>query len=133
MRIILSCLVGLAVLAVLALSGAMTATDLAHPFWLMSASQASGAGGVVLAAGLLWLQGSRAGLAKVLGWAALVLLPLSALVTWRAARVFIDSADFQPLAGKLWFLGYHALAGLIVLTVAWGVARVLWPQPASGA
>lgn len=122
MRIVLPPIAGVAVLALLWLSGAMAAADLAHPFWQTRATLAGGGAGAAVALGLLALAGRRGRRLRVLLATALIGLAAAGLVTWRAARVFIDSPDFEPLAGKLWFLGYHTLAALIVIAIALALA-----------
>ena len=118
MSYILAPVGGVAVLAALVSGGAMTGADLAHPFWQARASVTGGAIGAVLAIGLVWLAARRPGSLRIVSAGALLALPASLAVTWRAARTFIDSADFEPLAGRVWFLGYHAVAALVVLGAA---------------
>ena len=124
MNTIISPLAGAVILGLLVLSGAMAAADLAHPFWQGRATLAGGGAGMVIAALAAWPAGRRGRLLRGLRVTALIALVVALLVTWRAARVFIDSADYQPLAGTVWFFGYHALAALIVIAVALAVAGV---------
>ena len=121
MGIVLPPLSGAVVLALLVLSGAMAAADLAHPFWQTQATLAGGGAGVVISLLPAWAAQRRGRLPRWLPIAGLTGLAAALVVTWRAARVFIDSADYQPLAGKIWFFGYHALAALIVITIALAV------------
>ena len=131
MPILLSCLSGCAVLAALVLSGAFAAIEFSHPFWQMRASLTGGAVGAILAAGLLWLIRRKPSLSRVMGSAVGVALGVAGFVTWRAARKFIDSDDFEPLAGQIWFLGYHISAALIVAFVALIAIRRLRQQDIS--
>jgi hypothetical protein len=118
MRLALPPVFGAALLAVLWLSGAMSAADLAHPYWQTRGTLTGGAAGMVAALALLAVARGRARRLRVLLVTGLAALGVALVVTWRAARTFIESADFEPLAGKVWFLGYHALAALIVVAVA---------------
>jgi len=122
MKTVLPPAAGAVVLALLWSSGAMATADLAHPFWQTRATMAGGFAGAAIALGLAWFAGRRERVSRGLPAAGAVALAAALLVTWRAARIFIDSADFQPLAGKVWFLGYHVLAALVVITVALAVA-----------
>lgn len=129
MPIILSCLSGIAVLALLVISGGMAASDLAHPFWVQKASVIGAVAGGTLSAALLWLVARKPGMkSAVTSGVALALIAI-VLMTWRAARKFIDSADFEPVAGKLWYLGYHMLAALIVAFAALLVIRFFQREP----
>lgn len=109
----------LALLALAQMTGLIRALDLAHPFWALKATLIGAGIGGLLAAGLFWLD--RRALSAIAAIGFLVAL----ITTWRAARIFIDSADYEPLAGKVWFLGYHVTAALFVAVAALGLARVL--------
>ena len=124
MPILIACLSGIAVLAVLVLCGIISAADLAHPFWQQKASSVGGLCGLVLSGVVLWLTTSRPGLIRSVTISVALALMIALLVTWRAARKFIDSADFEPVASQIWFLGYHALAALIVAFTSLLVIRL---------
>lgn len=115
---LLPSLLGLAMLALLVIVGLFSATELAHPFWQTRAALTGGLAGAVLAFTLTWLSETRPGLARTLGAALGLALSVAIFVTWRAARTFIDSADYEPMAGQVWFLGFHVMAALIVALVA---------------
>ncbi|MFK7938322.1 MAG: hypothetical protein AB8B82_03015 [Roseovarius sp.] len=118
MTLLIACSVGVAVLAALVLSGGMAALDLAHPFWQTKASITGALVGCVLSAGLIWITEAQRRYARTVAMGVGVLLAGVGFVTWRAARTFIDSAEYEPTAGQIWFFGYHALTALVVLFVA---------------
>lgn len=118
MPILIACISGLGLLAALVFSGAMALADLSHPFWQTKASVTGGLIGCILAAGLSWITGMRRRMARRSATVFALVLIAALLVTWRAARRFIDSADYEPLAGQVWFYGYHLLCAMIVATVA---------------
>ena len=124
MTFILALAGGVAVLAALVSGGTMEAAELAHPFWQTRATLAGGGAGVLLAAGALWLDRRRPGAGRAMIAGAILALMGALWVTWRAARAFITAAEFEPVAGQVWFLGYHAVAALVVLSVALAVARL---------
>jgi len=124
MTLFLALLGGMAALAALVSGGAMAAADLAHPFWQTQATLNGGGAGVILAAALLWLSRGRPGAGRAMAAGAGLSLAAALWVTWRAARIFISSAEFEPMAGRVWFLGYHAVAALVVLTVAMTIGQL---------
>ncbi|WP_371229127.1 hypothetical protein [Roseovarius sp. 2305UL8-3] len=128
MRILFACLCGVAVLAVLVLSGLLAAVELTHPFWQTRASLTGGVVGVMLGGGLLWITGSKPALARTMAWSMGISLGIVLFITWRAAQTFITSADFEAAAGELWFLGYHLVAATLVALVALIVAQRM-PAP----
>ncbi len=128
MRILFACLCGVAVLAVLVLTGLLATVDLTHPFWQTRASLTGGMVGVMLGGGLLWITGSKPALARTMAWSMSMALAAVLFITWRAAQTFINSADFEAAAGELWFLGYHLVAATLVALVALVVAQKL-PAP----
>ncbi len=122
---VIALLAGLVGLAALHVTGLIQAWDLSHPFWHLRATLTGAAGAVVVGLAVFWITGRWPRLGTGLTILLVVALPVAAYVTWRAARVFIDSADFEPAAGQVWFMGYHATAALIVLTVAVLVYRAV--------
>ncbi len=123
MRILFACLSGVAVLAVLVLSGLMAMAELTHPFWQTRASLTGGMVGAMLGGGLLWVAGGKPTLARTMAWSMGMSLAVVLFITWRAARIFITSADFEAAAGQLWFLGYHLVAATLVALIALIVAQ----------
>lgn len=118
MRIAFACLSGAAVLAFLVLTGLLSAAQLTHPFWQTRASLTGGVVGVMLGGGLLWMTDSKPALARTMAWSMGMALAVVVFITWRAARTFITSAEFEAAAGELWYLGYHLVAAFLVALVA---------------
>ncbi len=118
MRIVIPCLIGIASLAALVLSGAIAAADLSHPFWQTRASLTGGLIGTLFSGGLIWITGASGHHARTIAIALGVALLAILYVTWSAARMFIDSANYEPAAGQMWFVGYHISSALIVAVVA---------------
>lgn len=110
--------VAVGLMALLHVAGTMQALNLSHPFWHAKATLIGTGAGLVLTVGLCWLGGVAPGPARMLEVLSLIALPVALAVTWYAARIFINSADYEPFAGKVWFLGYHALVALLVVAVA---------------
>ena len=124
MPILFACATGVAVLTVLVLTGAMAAMDLSHPFWQTRASLIGGGVGLLVAAALLWIMRFRHGLLRHMVSGAALALSVVVYFTWRSARIFIDSADYEAAAGQMWFLGYHMTCALLVAFVALLVASL---------
>ena len=110
--------VALGLVLVLHLSGVIKSQNLSHPYWHIQATMIGAAIGVALTVGLCWLGGAAPRLARVLRWVAILDLPVALGVTWWAAQTFINAADYDPIAGKIWHLGYHAFVALLVTVVA---------------
>ena len=110
---------------VLHLSGVIKAQNLSHPFWHVKATMIGAGVGVVLTVGLCWLGSAAPGAAKLLRRLAVIGLPVALGVTWYAARYFINSDDYEPVAGKFWYFGYHVSVALFVAVVATYLARVI--------
>ncbi len=118
MRIAIACLAGVITLAALVLSGAIAAADLSHPFWQIRASLTGGLIGALFGGGLIWITGTSDHHARTFAIALGLALLATLYVTWSAARMFIDSANYEPAAGQMWFIGYHIVCALIVAVVA---------------
>jgi len=96
-------------------TGVMSKLNLSHPFWETKATLVGAAIGLVLAFGIVALRGRAGCFVNGVLFAALL---LSFAVTWRAARFFINSPDYEPLAGQIWFFGYHAFVATLVAVLA---------------
>ena len=122
---LIALLAGLVVLAALHVTGSIQTWDLSHPFWHLRATLTGAGAAVILTLGLFWTGARWPRIATGLTAGLVIALPVAAYVTWRAARTFIDSADFEPAAGQVWFMGYHVTAALIVICTALVTARLL--------
>lgn len=121
---IIALAVALGLVFILHLSGVIKSQNLSHPFWHVQATMIGAGIGVVLTVGLCWLGGVAPGAATILRRLAVLGLPVALAVTWYAARYFINSADYEPLAGKVWYLGYHLSVALFVAVLATYLARI---------
>ena len=65
------------------------------------------------------------GLSRVLKLLMWIGFPVALITTLYAARTFINSADYEPLAGKIWFFGYHATVAFFVALVATVLPRLM--------
>lgn len=126
MPLLIACASGVAVLAVLVVSGVMASADLSHPFWQTKASVTGALIGAALGAGLIWITNASGRASRYIAAVLGLCLAVALGVTWRAARIFIDSAAFEPVAGQVWFFGYHALCALIVAVVALLITAWRW-------
>lgn len=80
--------------------------------WYPNATIIGGLIGLVIALILIKLNRNKLNVAIIL------LLTIAASITYYYARVFIDSANFEPEAGYNWFLGYHVTMALLVPSLA---------------
>ena len=122
---IIALVVALGLVFVLHLSGVIKSQNLSHPFWHVQATMIGAGIGVLLTVGLCWLGGVMPGLARGLRWLCIVGLPVSLAVTLWAANAFINAEDYDPVAGKLWFLGYHAVVTFFVAVISTYLPRIL--------
>lgn len=117
--------VALALVFVLHLTGVITSHGLSHPFWHVQATMVGAGIGVAFTVGLCWLGGRSPGGARVLRWLCVLGLPLCLGVTWYAARYFINPAEYEPVAGQVWYLGYHATVALFVAVIGAYLPRLM--------
>lgn len=122
---IIALVAALGLVFILHLSGVIKSQNLSHPFWHVQATMTGAGIGVVLTVGLCWLGGRAPGTAKLLRRLAVIGLPVALAVTWYAARYFINSADYEPVAGQFWYFGYHLSVALFVTVAATYLARVI--------
>ena len=120
----------LLVLAILSFTGIFADYSLSHPFWQSKATLVGGAIGIVLTLILFWVFNRWQSVSSMFSMLAGIMFVASIFTTWYFARVFIDSAVFEPLAGKIWFFGFHVLVALFVPVVALIIRKFM---PASNA
>lgn len=89
--------------------------------WYGKATLIGGAIGIILALGANRLN------KNTLNMALIALFAITVTVTYYYARIFIDSADFEPTAGFAWYIGYHIGVALFVPTAAYILQKTL-PQ-----
>ncbi|MBL1419655.1 MAG: hypothetical protein COC24_004015 [Alphaproteobacteria bacterium] len=92
--------------------------------WYGKATLIGGAGGIILTLGAYWFDKNRLNITLI------ALFAITTAVTYYYARIFIDSADFEPTAGFVWYIGYHIGVALFIPTVAYILQKIL-PQSAS--
>ncbi|MFD1160673.1 hypothetical protein [Roseovarius aestuarii] len=122
---IIALAVALGLVLILHLTGVIKANDLSHPFWHVQATMIGAGLGVALTVGLCWLGGRAPGLAKLLRRLCILGLLVALGVTLYAARYFINSADYEPVAGRIWYLGYHATVALFVMLIGTYLPRLI--------
>lgn len=122
---IIALVVALGLVLVLHLSGVIKAQELSHPFWHVQATMIGAGIGVALTVGLCWLGGLTPGLARALRWLCILGLPVVLILTWWAAQTFINAEEYDPVAGKIWYLGYHGLVALFVVVVGTYLPRLM--------
>lgn len=120
----------LLILTVLSVTGIFADYSLSHPFWQTKATLIGGAIGVAITLLLFWVFNRWKSVSSMLSILVGILFAVSIFTTWYFARVFIDSAVFEPLAGKIWFFGFHVLVALFVPAIALTVRKFM---PASNA
>ncbi|PCI86416.1 MAG: hypothetical protein COB24_09630 [Hyphomicrobiales bacterium] len=92
--------------------------------WYGKATLIGGAGGIILALAAYWFNKNSLNITLI------ALFAITAAITYYYARIFIDSADFEPTAGFVWYIGYHIGAALFIPTAAYVLQKIL-PQSAS--
>ncbi len=74
--------------------------------------------GLALTVAICWIGAHAPGPTRAVKLLMFIAFPVALIVTLYAARTFINSADYEPLAGKIWFFGYQATVALFVALVA---------------
>lgn len=92
----------------------------AHPAWAVQTGAVGAAGGAAAFVGLR-LAGLRPGAVMLLGGLALV---ASALAVHFGKTAFAASYAENALAGRVWYLGWFAVAGAVCLALSGALARV---------
>jgi len=115
---ILSVAAALFLLAMLHVTGLVTVSNLSHPYWHVKATLVGDTIGVVVTIFLFWLIEHRPALVRVVIIVMAVAFPICLFITWYSAHIFIQSADFEALAGQVWHKGYQILVALFVPLVA---------------
>ena len=121
----ISILMGLAILALLNVLGVVAALDLAHPYWHMRATLTGAGIGLAVLLIVFWLVDNLRPLAFLLGYLMILALPVALITTFFAARSFINAEDYLYTASRIWFIGYHVSATLLVVVPALIVASYL--------
>ena len=125
MKNLISLAGALLLLAILQMFGLFSKYSLSHPFWEMRATLVGGGIGVVLSLILLYAFARWRPVFPMLTMLVSVLFVICISVTWYFARVFINSEVFEPLAGKIWFFGFHGLVALFVPLVTVTIRKLL--------
>ncbi len=122
----LAAIVGaLALIVVLNQVGLIARFNLSHPFWHVDATVLGASIGLGLAIVLFLLRSRSRVNAWRLGFVFAIVLLAAIFATWRAGNVFINSDNFEPLAGQVWFFGYHAMVALFVPVAAYFLRHLL--------
>lgn len=93
--------------------------------WYGKATLIGGAVGIIIALAVQWLSGRNPVLAK---WLPILLFTdflIVSGITYYFARIFIDSADFEPTAGFVWYIGYHIGVALFIPVAAIVLQKIL--------
>jgi len=115
MKYIAFILGALAIVAGLHFSGLLDKTILTHPFWRENVTLYGSLIGAVLASLMFWIGWHKPRLGRAIGVLSGGILLISLGVTLYAAKVFIDSADFEALAANVWHKGaYTVFASAVV-------------------
>ncbi len=125
MKNLISLAGALLLLAILQMFGLFSKYSLSHPFWEMKATITGAGIGVVISLILLYASARWRSIFPMLTTLVSVLLVICIAVTWYFARVFINSEVFEPLAGKIWFFGFHGLVALFVPLVTVAIRKFL--------
>lgn len=99
--------------------------------WYGKATLIGGIIGVILTLGLNWLNTKNPIFAK---WAPMLIITdflMAVGFTYYFARIFIDSADFEPQAGFIWYIGYHIAVALFVPAATYVLQKILPQSPRS--
>ena len=113
-------LFALAVVAGLYYSGLLASINLLHPFWGFNATLFGSLLGVAVGGLLLWVKAHIPGVAPALRLGSSLIFLVALGVSLYAARVFIESPDFEPLAANIWHKGaYIVFASFVASLLLW--------------
>lgn len=96
--------------------------------WFPQATLIGGVIGIVITLGLTWVMSKNPVMAKWLPILIITDFLVAVGFTYYFARIFIDSADFEPTAGFVWYIGYHIAVALFIPTATFALQKIL-PQP----
>ena len=120
----------LAVVAALHYAGLLDKTNLTHPFWRRNATLFGSLTGAFLAGGMFWVGWHKPRLGRAIGVVFGGIFLIALPITLYAAKVFIDSADFERLAGNIWHKGAYTVfaAGVVWLASLFAAVKKLGKQ-----
>lgn len=93
--------------------------------WYGKATLIGGIIGIIITFGSQWFR------KPALNIIILALFALTLAITFYYARIFIDSADFEPTAGFVWYIGYHIGVALFIPAAAYILQKILPPTASS--
>lgn len=107
MKNIIYIIASLLVVAILHFSGMLNAVT--HPIWQGNATLYGSLAGAILSALLFWACATKPRLGRVLERTVIFGFWLALAVTLYNARIFINAAEFDPVAINLWHKGSYAV------------------------
>lgn len=93
--------------------------------WFSKATLIGGLVGSILVLFIIWLKFSKPVFSKLLETFLVTDFFITVGITYYFARIFIDSADFEPTAGFVWYIGYHIGVALFIVTAASVLQKIL--------
>lgn len=107
MRNIFYNLFSLVMLSLLNIAGVIAALDLTHPFWHKNAILYGAIAGAVIAGFALWLAKKKPAMSTFIITIIAIIFVGGFIITRYFAGVFINSADFEPMAIQIWHIGSY--------------------------
>ena len=96
-----------------------------HPFWNIKATLIGGAIGLAILVIIYLLEIRYPAASRLLFTLVGILLVISIAITWNYASIFVNSADFEALAGKVWFFGYIVTMAMLVPVAGLTIGRLM--------
>lgn len=94
-----------------------------HPYWHEKAHLFSAGIGIVIVVFLYVVEKYKAAAFKMLSYLIFAGMIISLAISWYYASIFVNSANFEASAGKIWYVSYHVFLAMFVPVVAIAVRR----------
>lgn len=96
-----------------------------HPYWHNNAYIIGAGISTAIVVILFVVEKYKASIFRMLSYLAFVGMIISVAVAWHYAAIFVNSANFEASAGKIWYVSYHVFLAMFVPVIAIAIRRLL--------
>lgn len=125
MRYVISIAGSLAALFLLQVAVSTFKPVVFHPYWHDKAHLIGAGTGVAIVVFLYVLEKYRVSIFKILNYLIFAGMIISLFIAWYYASIFVNSANFEASAGKIWYVSYHVFLAMFVPVIAITMRRFL--------